>query len=119
MRIEGNRPPIPQQDAVDPQLKMAAEGMEANFLREMVRAMRKTVTESEADQNNRGLQIFRSMLDDEYAEQAARTQSLGLSEMIIRQVMEMQNSVRSHGAVPVRDLNKTDVIGNEKIRGSE
>ncbi|NUM88654.1 MAG: rod-binding protein [Bdellovibrionales bacterium] len=118
MKIDGSRPPAPQQDAVDPQLRAAAEGMEASFLREMVRAMRKTVTENEADQNNRGLQVFRSMLDDEYAEQAARTRSLGLSEMIVRQVMEMQGAVRSHGAVPVRGLNKTDMIG-DKTRGSQ
>lgn len=88
----------------------AAEGMEANFLKEMIRNMRKTVQESPEMQNNRGFQLFRGMLDEHYAEQAAKTQGIGLTELIVKQVIEMQESARSR-PVEVRDLNKSDVIG--------
>ncbi len=94
----------------DSPLWKAAEGMEANFLREMVRNMRKTVQESPEMANNQGLQLFRGMLDDHYADQAAKTQGIGLAELIVKQVMEMQEAAR-HKAVEVRELNKSDMIG--------
>lgn len=102
--------PDPAADRNSP-LWQAAEGMEANFLKEMLRNMRKTVQESPEMQNNRGYQIFRGMLDDQYAETAAKTQGIGLAELIVRQVIEMQENANSRGPVEVRDLNKSDVIG--------
>lgn len=100
----------PAQDRNSP-LWQAAEGVEANFLKEMLRNMRKTVQESPEMQNNRGYQIFRGMLDDQYAETAAKTQGIGLAELIVRQVLEMQENANHRGPVEVRDLNKSDVIG--------
>jgi Rod binding domain-containing protein len=111
MRID--RPQIPPQREPtvdrDSPLWQAAEGMEAQFLKEMLRNMRKTVQESPEMQNNRGFQIFRGMLDDQYAEIAAKTQGIGLAEIIVNQVLEMQ---RAQDARPpeVRELNKSDVI---------
>lgn len=102
--------PDPASDRNSP-LWQAAEGMEANFLKEMLKNMRKTVQESPEMQNNRGYQIFRGMLDDQYAETAARTQGIGLAELIVRQVLEMQENANHHGPAEVRDLNKSDVIG--------
>ncbi len=87
----------------------AAEGMEANFLKEMLKNMRKTVQESPEMQNNRGLQLFRGMLDEHYAETAAKTQGIGLAELIVKQVMEMQELARRQD-VEVRELNKSDTI---------
>lgn len=95
----------------DHPLWQAAQGMEANFMKEMMRNMRKTVQESPEMQNSRGLQIFRGMLDDEYAEIATKSQGIGLSELIVRQVLEMQESVRAAAApIQVREVNKSDVI---------
>jgi Rod binding domain-containing protein len=111
VRIE--RPALPQQreapiDKESP-LWQAAEGMEANFLKEMVRNMRKTVEESPEAKNNRGLQIFRGMLDDHYAEQTAKTQGIGLAEVIVNQVLEMQKQ-QERRPVEIREVNKSDVL---------
>jgi peptidoglycan hydrolase FlgJ len=100
----------PPQDRTGP-LWEAAQGMEANFLKEMMRNMRKTVQESPEMANSRGYQVFRGMLDDHYAESAAKTQGIGLAELIVKQVMEMQEAARKQQAPAVRNLNKSDVIG--------
>ncbi len=93
----------------DSPLWQAAEGMEANFLKEMLKNMRKTVQESPEMQNNRGFQIFRGMLDDHYAEIAAKTQGIGLAEVIVKQVMQMQQD-QQNKAAEVREVNKSDTI---------
>ena len=91
-------------------LWQAAQGMEANFLKEMLRNMRKTVQESPELANSKGYQVFRGMLDDHYAETAAKTQGIGLAELIVKQVMEMQNAARPRHPVQTRELNKSDVL---------
>ncbi len=113
MKIE--RASMPMSSALDPDkvpkdspLWKAAEGMEANFLKEMMRNMRKTVQEAPEMENDKGYQLFRGMLDDHYAESAAKTQGIGLAELIVRQVLE-QSKARDF-SVPVRELNKSDVI---------
>jgi Rod binding domain-containing protein len=116
MKINASLPPPPP--PVDPNslpkdhpLWQAAQGMEANFMKEMVRNMRKTVQESPEMEQSRGYQIFRGMLDDEYAETAVKTQGIGLAELIVRQVMEMQENARAAAApVQVREVNKSDVL---------
>lgn len=103
-QLPAPQPELSQQ--VDPRLWEAAKGMEANFLKELVRNMRKTVQEDPDTQNNRGLQIFRGMLDDEYAERAARVQGIGLAEMIVKQLLEQ--SQQGQGTVEIRDLSASD-----------
>lgn len=112
MRINGSSPPPPREAPIDREspLWQAAEGMEANFLKEMLRNMRKTVQESPEMQKSRGYQLFRGMLDDHYAETAARTQGIGLAELIVNQVLEMQK-VPEERPVQMRELNKSDAIG--------
>jgi hypothetical protein len=82
---------------------------EANFLKEMLKNMRKTVQESPEMKNNRGFQIFRGMLDEQYAEIAAKTQGIGLAEIIVNQVLDMQGAQENRAPV-VRELNESDVI---------
>lgn len=112
MRIDRTPVPPMREAPIDKEspLWQAAEGMEANFLKEMLRNMRKTVQESPEMANNRGYQIFRGMLDDHYAETAAKTQGIGLAEIIVKQVLEMQNPTSSAPNPEVRELNKSDVI---------
>jgi peptidoglycan hydrolase FlgJ len=111
----GNNIPAPQrsrsaiEDRNSP-LWQAAQGMEANFLKEMLRNMRKTVQESPEMANSKGYQVFRGMLDDHYAETAAKTQGIGLAEMIVKQVMEMQQQGAQRQPVQMRELNKSDVL---------
>lgn len=125
-QMEISRPMVPP--PVDPSsigsdhpLRQAAEGMEANFFKEMLRNMRKTVKESPEMENSRGYQIFRGMLDDQYAEMAAKTQGIGLAELIIKQVLEMQQqqvplskAPAPAAGNPAPELNKSDAIGKEK-----
>ena len=77
-------PPGPRQRAdVDPQIREAAEGLEAMFLNTMMQAMRGTVEPSELSLENSATKIYRSMLDSEVAQQTARTNSVGLADQII------------------------------------
>ncbi|MDZ4660909.1 MAG: rod-binding protein [Pseudomonadota bacterium] len=80
--------PQPQQDTRDPKLLKAAQLYESQFLREMVRAMRKTVSESELMPASMGEKIFRNQLDDEYVDQWVGKGGVGLSDLIYNQIKE-------------------------------
>ena len=70
-------------DRASPEMMKAAEGLEAIFTQEMMKAMRGTVEKSEFSLRNSASDIYQGMLDQEYAEIAARQNSLGLSEQIV------------------------------------
>ena len=90
----------------------AAKGFEVHFMQQIMRNMRKTVPENPDLMNSRGYQVFRGMLDDQYAEIAARSQGFGLAELIVKQLLESQGRGRPAPYRPVvRTLNKSDVIG--------
>ncbi len=113
MKIERAQVPTPAPVAEDRSTPVweAAQGLEAHFIKEMMRNMRKTVQESPELANNRGYQIFRGMQDDHFAETAAKSQGIGLAEIIVKQMMELQEAARQKQAPSVRELNKSDVIG--------
>ncbi len=80
--------PAPRQqkidmDKVDPEMRKAAEGLEATFTAEMMKAMRTTVEPSEFSLHNTASDIYQGMLDQEYADSSAHNNSLGLSEQIV------------------------------------
>ena len=64
-------------------MRKAAEGLEAVFTSQMLKAMRSTVEESEFSLHNSATDIYQGMLDQEYADTAAHMNSLGLSNQII------------------------------------
>ena len=68
---------------VDPQTLRAAEGMEAMFLDYMMKVMRQTIPKSDMDLESPATEIYRSMLDTETAEKAARTGGIGLADQIV------------------------------------
>ena len=68
---------------IPPEMRKAAEGLEAVFTSEMMKAMRGTVQPSEFSLHNTASDIYQGMLDQEYADVAARQNNLGLSEQII------------------------------------
>ena len=70
-------------DRATPEMRQAAEGLEAIFTEEMMKAMRGTVEKSEFSLRNSASDIYQGMLDQEYADIAARQNSLGLSEQIV------------------------------------
>jgi Rod binding domain-containing protein len=75
--------PRRSREDVDPQIRAAAEGLEAMFLNTMMQAMRGTVQESEYSMENPATKIYRGMLDQEVASQTARNNSVGLADQII------------------------------------
>lgn len=96
MKISPLSPPIPlrqgadapkvarrSREDVDPQVRQAAEGLEAMFLNTMLQAMRGTVEESEYSLENPATKIYRGMLDQEVAGMTARNNSVGLADQII------------------------------------
>jgi Rod binding domain-containing protein len=69
---------------VTPEMRKAAEGLEAQFTSMMVDAMRKTEGEpNEFSLHNSASDIYQGMLDQEYADISAKGNSLGLSQQII------------------------------------
>ena len=98
-------------DRVDPRLREAAEGMEANFMKQMVRAMRGTVDESAETKDNQSIQLFRGMLDDHYAEMATHQQNgIGIAEMIVRYLTQQNSVPLESGAKNFPDENAS--VGN-------
>ena len=81
--VDGPRPAKRSREDVDPQIRQAAEGLEAMFVNNMLTAMRGTVQESEYSLENPATKIYRGMLDSEIAGMTARTNSIGLADQII------------------------------------
>ncbi len=73
----------PAQREVDPQLRKAAEGMETMFVDYLMKVMRQTVPKNDMDLESSATEIYRGMLDSEYAEQAVRSRGVGLADQII------------------------------------
>jgi Rod binding domain-containing protein len=96
-------PLTPQKDLsqVDPKLVEAAQGMEAMFLDYMYSVMRKTIPKNEMDLENSATKIYRSLLDSEMAQKAAKAGGVGLAEIIIEN-MESRgyNSKRKRESPP-------------------
>lgn len=68
---------------IDPQILEAAQGMEAMFLDTMFRAMRQTVQDNDMNLENNATKLYRSMMDSELAQNAAKTSGVGLAEQIV------------------------------------
>src|SRR5689334_8092759 len=75
--------PVVDRSKVDPEIVKAAEGMEALFLDYMMKVMRETVPKNELDLESPATQIFRGMLDTQYAEKAAHQGGIGLADQVI------------------------------------
>ncbi|MBS1959349.1 MAG: rod-binding protein [Bdellovibrionales bacterium] len=65
------------------EMREAAQGLEAVFTGEMLKAMRSNVDESELSLKNSATEIYQGMLDSEYAEISAKQNSLGLGRQIL------------------------------------
>ncbi len=81
--------PVPNADNRDPRIMKAAQMYEGQFLREMVRQMRKTVSEAGVIKTNTAEKIFREQLDDEYVDQWVNVKGgVGLSNLIYDQIVD-------------------------------
>jgi len=72
----------------DPKKWEVAQQFEAMFVQQMFQAMRKTVPESGLTEESNGRRIFTDMLDQEMSTQASHQQSLGLADLIYRQLVQ-------------------------------
>lgn len=100
------RPMIPTERSVavdsadkDPRLQEAAKMYEKQFLREMVKAMRATVPESDLVPANAGERVFRQQLDDQYAEKWGDQGGIGLADLIYDNISERYGLGKKPGPV--------------------
>ena len=70
----------------DAKLRETASEFEAIFIQQMLKTMRETSFESDMLPKSEGEKIFRSLLDEQYANLSAKSGSLGLGEMIFQQL---------------------------------
>lgn len=75
-------------DNIDKKLRDVAQLYEKHFLREMVKAMRSSVSESELVQKGMGEKIYAEQLDNEYVEQWGGAGGVGLSELIYQNIKQ-------------------------------
>jgi flagellar protein FlgJ len=80
------QPPTPEQ--MDQKLKDVSKLYEKQFLREMTKQMRSTVSEGGFIQANQAEKIFREQLDDEYVEKWGDHGGIGLADMIHQQLLD-------------------------------
>ena len=72
---------------LDNKLKQAAQMYEKQFLRQMVKAMRNTVSHSEMTKPGMAENIFREQLDEKYVDGWMKTGGTGFSEVIYKDLV--------------------------------
>jgi soluble lytic murein transglycosylase-like protein len=77
------------------QIKKVANEFEALFSSIMLRAMRKTVGDNALIPTKMAEKVYTEMLDDEYAKLLSNHSSLGLSDLIIKELMSKQSDYSS------------------------
>ena len=99
----GNRMPVVDRNKVNPEIRAAAEGMEAMFLDYMMKSMRQTVEKNDNDLENQGTEIFQNMRDSEISQKAAHAGGIGLADQIIAYMDPQRYNVKrepEHSAAP-------------------
>jgi flagellar protein FlgJ len=78
------------------QIHKVSQDFEALFVGMMMKSMRTTVGQDKLTGGGHGEEVYRSMLDQEYATAAAKRGSLGLAPMIEKDIIrqESRNSVK-------------------------
>jgi len=76
-------------------IKKVSREFEAMFVNMMLKSMRETVGKDKLTGGGKGEETFRSMLDQEYADQAARTGTIGLARAVERELTRRKQPVPS------------------------
>lgn len=76
----------------DKELKKVCKDFEAIMMGMMFKEMKATVQKSEFIPEDTGTKIFDSMLDDKLVEEASQGQSMGLSDILYKQLSKQLNS---------------------------
>jgi flagellar protein FlgJ len=69
-------------------LKESCQQLESVFLNQIMQAMRATIPKSDLLGNDFSDDVFQSMLDDEYSKSISKTDSLGLADILYKQLSE-------------------------------
>ncbi len=75
--------PVIDRSKVSPEVLQAAEGMESMFLDYMMKVMRQTVPKNDMDLESPATEIYRGMMDSEYAQKIAHQGGVGLADQLI------------------------------------
>jgi soluble lytic murein transglycosylase-like protein len=98
---------LPGPKATPEQIKKVAKEFESIFTSIMLRSMRNTVSENPLMPASFGEEVYTDMLDSEYAKMIANQSSLGLSDLIIRELERQEN-----GNNPLKALQNLKTSGN-------
>lgn len=93
MKITGSyniKPVLDQTKETDSKLKEACEDFEAVLTNFMLSKMRSSIPKDELVQSDGSEEIMKSMLDEKIAEEVSRTDSIGLSDMLYKQLSSME-----------------------------
>jgi flagellar protein FlgJ len=85
--------------STDPLLK-ASQEFEAMFLGYLLKVMRSTVDSTEGDSTSKGKEIYLDLFDNEIALNIARTRSLGVGEMMYRQLKDKEKAQQGPAVSP-------------------
>jgi flagellar protein FlgJ len=83
---EGKTPKNPEA------LRRACQDFEAVMLQSMFKSMRGTVPDDGLVEKSTGQEIFDDLMDQEVATQMARTEGVGLADMLFRQLQKLQGT---------------------------
>lgn len=78
--------PAPVSGKQQQELKKACQEFEAIFLNNLLKSMRQTVSKSDLFGSSQQEDMFRDMMDSEISKSAAKTNSMGIADMIYRQM---------------------------------
>ena len=103
MRIEsvaaGQPTPTSKEDK---KLKQACQDFEAVFMGFMLKGMRKTVQKSELFGSSREEEMFTDMMDDEVCKSASRSKSIGIADLLYKQLAGANQDTRNENRGEVR-----------------
>lgn len=89
MRINSamqNQLPTLSNNKDDKELKKACKDFEAIFFNQILKSMRKTVTKTDLFGSQKEEEIFQDMMDAEVSKTAAQQNSIGIADMLYRQL---------------------------------
>lgn len=99
----------PQMQKLDKKLKQAANMYEKQFLRHMVRAMRKSVSHSQLTRPSMGEGIYREQLDEKYVDSWVQKGGVGFGDMIYNDLVEkFYPQLGPQKAKQLRSINLSD-----------
>lgn len=96
-------------------LREVSELYEKQFLREMVKAMRGTISESELTKPSHAEKIFREQLDQEYVEKWGDKGGIGLSDLIYQQLVDRMGPALGLKSAPVKPVGPISIGQKDQI----